>query len=144
MPGTITGKHILYDAAITVNGVDLGTRLEKVTINVGINKQVGAAMGDLQDYSIPGTLTVEDPQVEFYQDYTASNVYATLTGLQQARTIFNVVGKASSGAVSITNPQFTIPCFVQKTPLLQGSRGDRHMAPTTFAVAGTLSIATSA
>lgn len=47
MPGVITGKHILYDATIVVNSVDLSTRLETVSIIVGINKQVGANMGDL-------------------------------------------------------------------------------------------------
>jgi hypothetical protein len=141
MAGTITGKHVLYDASITVNSVDLSIRVETVTIIVGINKQNGAAMGDLQDYSIPGTLTVTDPSITFYQDYNTSQVYATLSALQQARTIFNVVGKASSGANAPTNPQFTIPCFVQEMPFISGTRGDRHMAPVKFAVAGLLAIA---
>lgn len=144
MPGTITGKHILYDATLTVNGVALTTRLQRVEINVGTNKQVGASMGDVQDYSIPGTLTVEDPVSEFYQDYNTAMVYATLYALWAARTTFNIVGKASSGAVSSTNPQFTIPVFVGSMPLLRGTRGDVHMAPVTFATAGELAVATSA
>lgn len=88
-------------------------------------------------------MTVTDPKVTFYQDFNTAMVYATLSALQQARTIFNVVGKASSGANAPTNPQFTIPCFVQELPLIVGTRADRHMAPVTFAVAGVLSIATS-
>lgn len=143
MAGTITGKHILYDATITVNGVALTTRLERVEFMVGINKQVGSTMGDLQDYSIPGTLTVTDPVVEFYQDYDTAKVYATLKALQAARTIFNIVGKASSGATSSTNPEWTIPVFVAQMPLMTGRRGDRHMSPVTFATAGELTIATA-
>mgnify|MGYP001594984946 CR=1 FL=1 len=143
MAGVITGKHTFYDASIVVNGTDLSTRVEKVEVMVGINKQVGSAMGDLQDYSIPGTLTVSDPVVEFYQDYDTAKVYATLKALQVARTIFNLVCKASSAATSATNPAWTIPCFVAEMPLLSGTRGDRHMSPVTFAVAGELTIATS-
>ena len=143
MAGTVTGKHILYDATITVNGTALTTRLRSVRIEVGINKQVGAAMGDLQDYSIPGTTTVTDPQVEFYQDYNTAMVYATLQALWAARTVFNIVGKASSGATSATNPQFTVPVFVATMPVLGGNRGDLHIANVTFATAGELTFATS-
>ena len=141
MPGTVTGKHILYDATISVNGVALTTRLQKVTIMVGTNKQAGASMGEIQDYSIPGTLTVDDPTAEFFQDYNTAMVYATLYALWAARTTFNIVGKASSGATSATNPAFTVPVFVGAMPLLSGTRGDLHLAPVTFATAGELSVA---
>lgn len=143
MAGATTGKHILYDVSLTVNGVDLSNRVEKIELMVGINKQVGAAMGDLQDYSIPGTLTIDDVTAEFYADKTAANVYATLVAAWEARTIFNIVAKESSAATSTTNPAWTIPVFVGKMPVMAGTRGDRHMAPVSFAVAGTYSIATT-
>ena len=136
MPGTITGKHIFYDASIVVNSVDLSNRVERVEARLGINKQVGAAMGDLQDYSIPGTQTIDDISAEFYQDYDTAKVYATLYSAWENRTIFNIVLKASSAATSSTNPAHTVPVFVGSAPLMQGTRGDRHMAPVTFAVAG--------
>ena len=141
MPGTITDKHIFYDASLVVNGVDLSNRVEKVEIKATTTKQPGAAMGNLKSYSIPGTLDIEDVQVEFYQDYAAAKVYATLVAAYEARTIFNLVAKASSAATSSTNPAWTIPVFVGSMPVMQGTRGDRHMAPVTFAVAGEYSIA---
>ena len=141
MPGATTGKHIFYDCSLTVNGVDLSNRLEKLEIMVGTNKQVGAAMGDVQDYSIPGTLTIDDISAEFYQDYNASQVYATLRAAWENRTTFNIVAKASSAATSATNPAWTIPVFVAKMPVMQGGRGDRHMAPVSLAVSGAYSIA---
>lgn len=140
MPGTTTGKHILYDASLVVNSVDLSNRLERVEMRVGTNKQVGSAMGDIQDYSIPGTLTIEDITAEFYQDYDAAKVYATLKAAWAARTIFNIVGKPSSAAAGSTNVAWTIPVFVASMPVLQGTRGDRHMAPVTFAPAGEYSV----
>lgn len=144
MPGTITGKHILYDVSLVVNSVDLSDHVESITFGeMNINKQDAAAMGDLQDYSMAGTLMITDPQVTFYADFAAAKVYATLYAAWIARTQFNVVGKASSGAVSATNPAWTIPAFVAKCPMMSGKRGDRHMLPVTFAVAGTLTVATS-
>ena len=140
MPGTITGKHILYDVSLTVNGVDLSNRVERLEIRVGTNKQMGSAMGDVQDYSIPGTLTIEDITAEFYQDYDAAKVYATLYAAWLARTNFNIVAKATSSASSSTNPQWTIPVFVAAMPVMGATRGDRHMAPVTFAVAGAYSV----
>ena len=141
MPGTITGKHILYDVSLVVNSVDLSNRVERVEIRLSTNKQVGAAMGDLQDYSIPGTLAIDDITAEFYADFDTAKVYATLYAAWLARTNFNIVGKASSGSASSTNPAWTIPVFVASMPVMQGTRGDRHMAPVTFAVAGAYSVA---
>lgn len=142
MAGTITGKHILYDVSLVVNGVDLSNRVERIEMRLSTNKQVGSAMGDIQDYSIPGTLVVEDVTAEFYADFDTAKVYATLYAAWLARTNFDIVGKASSGANSSTNPAWTIPVFVQSMPVMQGSRGDRHMAPVTFATAGAYTVAT--
>lgn len=143
MAGVITGKHILYDASLVVNGTDLSDHVDTVTIEVGINKQAAAAMSEIQDYDMPGTLIVSSIAVTFYQDFAASKVYAVLSAAQQARTVFNLVAKASSGANATTNPAWTLPCFVEKLPIISGTRGARHMSAASFAVAGLVSIATS-
>src|SRR3990167_3908668 len=145
MPGTITGKHILYDVSLTVNGTDLSNRVESISfMEMNTNKQDAAAMGDIQDYSMPGTISITDPQVTFYQDFAASKVYAILYAAWVARTQFDVVAKASSGAKSTTNPEWTLPSsYVAKAPVIAGKRGDRHMAPVTFAVGGVLPVATA-
>jgi len=143
MAGATTGKHVFYDCSLTVNGVDLSARLEKLTVSVGTNKQPGSAMGDVQDYFLPGTLTIDDIEAEFYQDYNTAQVYATLRAAWENRTTFNVVAKASTAATSATNPAWTIPVFVSKMPVMGGTRGDRHMAAVTFAPSGAYSIATT-
>lgn len=144
MAGTITGKHTLWDVSLVVNAVDLSDHVESVTFGeMNTNKQAAAAMSERQDYSMPGTLMISDPVATFYADFAASKVYATLYAAWIAVTTFNIVGKASSGANSSTNPAWTIPVFVGKFPMMNGQRGSRHMAPVTFAVAGVLSVATS-
>lgn len=126
------------------NGVDLSDHVESISgLELGINGQMAAAMGELQDYDMPGTTTVSDPQVTFYQDYAAAKVYATFFPLWQNRTTFNLVVKADAGARSPTNPEWTVPVFISKKPLLQGKRGDRHMAPVTLKVAGAMSVLTA-
>jgi len=143
MAGVITGKHVLFDANIVVNSVDLSDHVESVTFEVGINKQAAGAMGDIQDYDMPGTSIVSSITVAFFQDYAAAKVYATLSAAWVARSIFPLLAKASSGANSATNPQFSINVFVGKMPLLTGKHGERHMATTTLEAAGVLSILTS-
>lgn len=144
MAGTITGKHVLWDVSLVVNSVDMSDHVENVTFGeMGTNKQFAAAMSEIQDYDMPGTIMITDPVATFYQDFAATKVYITLYTAWLARTTFNIVGKASSGANSTTNPAWTIPVFVGKAPMMNGKRGDRHMAPVTFAVAGVLSVATA-
>lgn len=136
MPGVTTGKHILWDVSLKIDDVDLSDHVESVELTVGINKQAAAAMSELQDYSMAGTLTITDPKVTFYQDYATSKVYATMYEAWKDRTVFNVVAKPSSGPAATDNPEWTIPCFVGEMPMMTGTRGDRHMSAVTLAVAG--------
>ena len=140
MPGVVTGKHILWDVSLMIDDVDLSDHVESLEVTVGINKQAAAAMTELQDYSMAGTITITDPKVTFYQDYAASKVYATLHNAWATRATFNVVAKASSGATGPDNPEWTIPCFVGEMPVMTGTRGDRHMTAVTLTVAGVYSV----
>jgi hypothetical protein len=136
-------KHVFYNNSVVVNSVDLSDHVEEVSLVATTNKQFAAAMGDLNDYNMPGTLALSDITVTFYQDYASAKVYATLNAAWAARTTFNIVCKPDAGANATTNPAWTIPVFVASMPVMQGKRGDRHMAPVTFAVAGAHSVATS-
>jgi len=136
-------KHVLYNASVVVNSVDLSDHDNQVEFTVGLNTQPAAAMGELQDYSMAGTQKISSVKAKFFQDYASSKVYATLMPLFTNRTTFNVVLKADAGATSATNPAWTIPCIIGDLPVVSGSRGDAHMIDVTFEPAGTHSIATS-
>lgn len=136
-------KHIFYNVSLVVNAVDLSDHVEAFTLEFGLNKQVAAAMQDLQDYDMPGTQVVSDPVITFYQDYATSKVYQTCIALYTNRTTFNIVGKADAGARALTNPEWTVPVFILKLPIMMGKRGDRHMAPVTLAPAGLATVLTS-
>jgi hypothetical protein len=136
-------KHILINASLVVNGVDLSDHVESIEFVDEINGQMAAAMSEEQDYEMPGTKVVSPITVTFYQDFAASKIYATLHPLYVNRTTFNIVMKNDAGATSATNPAHTIAVFLGREPVISGQRGQRHMAPVTFKPAGLLSTATS-
>ena len=133
-------KHIIYNASVTLNAVDLSDHCKKVEFTVETNGQDAAAMADIEDYEMPGTRKVSPITIEFYQDYAASKVHQTLIALWTARTSFNVVVKPDSAAAASTNPQFTVSCFLKSLPVVSGSRGDAHMASVTLQPAALMTI----
>jgi hypothetical protein len=136
-------KHIFYNNSTVVNAVDLSDHVEEVSLVATTNDQFASAMQSVNDYNMPGTLKLNDITAKFYQDYAASKVYITLYTAWAARTTFNLVLKADSGARSPTNPEWTIPVFVGSMPIMTGKRGERHMADVKFTVAGDHSILTA-
>lgn len=134
-------KHVIYNASVVVNSVDLSDHVESVSYEEGLNGQAAAAMGEVQDYEMPGTIKIGDISINFYQDYATGKVYQTIHPLVAARSIFNLVVKADLGANAATNPAFTIPVFVRNAPVFSGTRGDRHMTQVVFAPAGVQAVA---
>lgn len=131
-------KHILYNAVIVINSVTLTDRARKISYRVGTNKQPGAAMSEVQDYDLPGTLFVSPITIEYYQDYAASNVYITHRTIWDARSSVVLTAKADSAADSATNPNFTITVFIADMDYINGSRGDVHVNSVTYQPAGAL------
>jgi hypothetical protein len=133
-------KHVLTNASLSVNSVDLSDHVKTISYSDGINGVDAAAMGELQDYEMPGTIKVSDISVTFFQDYASAKVYATIHPLVAARTTFNIIIKPDTGSAAATNPQFTIAVFVRGFQFVNGTRGDGHMSQVTFAPAGLASI----
>lgn len=136
-------KHVLYNAYVSLNGVDLSDHVDSVEFGVEINAQPAAAMGDVEDYSMAGTRVVRDITINLFQDFASSKTYATLMTLWTNRTSFNAVIKADSGANATTNPQFTTSVFISSFPVVSGKRGDAHMTQLVLKPAGAMSIATA-
>lgn len=136
-------KHVLYDAFCSVNGVNLSDMVESIAYTTGINPQPAAAMGDVQDYDMPGTITISPVTVTFYQDFAASKTYATLQTLITNRSTVSLIVKPTAGADSATNPAFTMNVFVASFGFVNGTRGERHMTQAVFQPAGAMTIDTT-
>lgn len=126
---------VLKDASVTVNSVDLSTYVTSVTLNYEVDSVEVTAMGS-NGHTFTGGLQNNSLDVTFNQDFAATKVAATLDALIGTTT--TVVVKPTSGAVSATNPSYTIAsAFLAGTQPVAGSVGDLASMSVSF-TGGTL------
>ena len=123
---------------VVLNSVTLTDHARSVSYSIGTNKQPGAAMGEVQDYSLAGTIFVSPITIEYYQDFAASSTYITHRTIWDARSSVTLTVKAASAADSATNPNFTISVFLGSFDYIKGARGDLHVTTATYEPAGAL------
>lgn len=124
-------KTILRNASITVDAVDLSNRASSVTINIEKDDveltSFGSAMHEhgvgLGDGSI---------DIDFYQDFAAASVDATLYPIFEAGVPVPVVIKPDDAAVSATNPSYTMQGLLMSYSPLAGSVGEASTMSVTF------------
>lgn len=131
---------VFTDAHLSLGGTDLSDHVRSVTLNYSAETGDITAMGDdtreriggLKDWSL---------DVEFNQDYAASEIDATLFSL--VGTSVAIVLRPDSAAVGSTNPEFTGNGILESYQPVGGSIGEVHTSPVRFSSAGTLARATS-
>jgi len=131
---------VLKNASITVNSVDLSAYATSITLNYEVDSVEVTAMGST-GHTFTGGLQNVSCDVTFNQDFAATKVAATLDALIGTTT--TVVVKPDSGAVSATNPSYTISnAFLAATQPVNGSVGDLASMSVSF-TGGSLVKATS-
>jgi hypothetical protein len=121
----------LTDAFISVNGVTLSDHGNQVTIEDNreqvdftafgaVNKVYGKGLGD-------GSITVQ-----FFQDFAAGKVHATLQPLISSTTPFTVEVRATSAGRSATNPGIVMSALLFTYSPLAGSIGEASTMSVTF------------
>lgn len=131
---------VLTDASITVNSVSLGNRANSVELNYEVDSVEITAFGD-SGHKFTGGLQNLTCNIEFMQDFAATNVEATIYPLVGTTT--TVVIKPTSGAVSATNPSYTITgAFLASHQPVAGAVGELAMTSLSF-TGGTLAKATA-
>lgn len=120
--------------------VDLSDHVQSITLNTEVDLQEDTAMGDtfrtrlggLKDWSV---------DVTFKQDFAAGSVDVSLfPGLGVSGTF---TGKATSGAVSPTNPSYSGECILQTYPPFGNAIGELATTVVRFVGNGVLTRATS-
>ena len=96
---------VLTDAVITVNSIALSDHANSVTLNYEIDSVETTAFGST-GHKFTGGLQNNSLDIEFMQDFAASNVEASVYPLVGTTTTVTV--KASSAATSATNPIYTL------------------------------------
>lgn len=131
---------VLTDASITVNSISLGNRANSVELNYEVDSVEITAFGD-SGHKFTGGLQNLTCNIEFMQDFAATNVEATIYPLVGTTT--TVVIKPTSGAVSATNPSYTISnAFLASHQPVAGAVGELAMTSLSF-TGGTLAKATA-
>tara|TARA_R110000744_G_scaffold305007_1_gene413366 strand:+ start:14691 stop:15104 length:414 start_codon:yes stop_codon:yes gene_type:complete len=133
---------VMYDASVTVGGVDLSTYIRSVTIDSSQNMADDTAMGDEWVSNAAG-LASWSITLEMLQDYAASKVDATMSScLGLGVTPKVLVIKPTSAGVSTANPSWTGSGVLESYNPVAGSVGDQAMASATFQSASALVRAT--
>ena len=131
---------VLTNADITVNGVVLSDRANQVTLTYEVEAVESTAFGD-SGRKFTGGLQNNTCEIEFMQDFAASNVEATVYPLVGTTT--TIVIKPTSSAVGATNPSYTLTgtYLANHTPVA-GTVGELATTSLSFQ-GGTLTKATS-
>jgi hypothetical protein len=97
-------------------------------------------MGDSGHKFVKG-LEASSVTIDFLTDTATGEVLQTLQAAWG--TSVNVVIKQTSGAVSATNPSYTMSCLINNTTDVNGSVSDIGMQSVTWTVNGAIAVATA-
>lgn len=128
---------VLTNAKITVNAVNLSTRVKEIRLQLEASP-VGpsAAMGVTWEEFLAGVKRWSG-SIVFEQDYAAANVDVTIFSLVGAAAVA-FTGKAIAEANSPTSPEFQGNILVTRYNPLDGRYGEQLMTTAEFQGTGTL------
>ena len=133
-------RVVLNDASITINSVDLSDHIAAVTITTEVADIPTTAFGDTAVKRIAG-LKDSSIQLDFHQDFAVAEVEATIYPL--ISTLTSIVVLPANGAVSVSNPSYTMDCLVTSWSPIAGAVGELLTASVTWPVSGEVTKATS-
>lgn len=125
--------EVITGASITVGAVDLSSMVKSVTITQTSDAKQTTAFGNAAMARVGGLFDYE-LSIDWYGDYAASSVYATLQPLIGTAT--TCVVKKSSATTSATNPQFSGSFLVTEFPFIDAEVGEVHEFSTSWPYAG--------
>jgi hypothetical protein len=133
-------KLVLTNPQITIAGVDLSNSISSVTLDTKYDIVETTAFGDTAKKRVAG-LADNSISLEFFQDFAASNVEATIYPILGTAT--TVVIKPVSTTTGSTNPSYTVSAVVSEWQPLKGGIGQLATASVTWPVSGAITKATS-
>lgn len=117
-------KFVLKNPQITVNSVDLSDHISSVEVMLSKEEVDTTSFGSLGKKERVAGLEDASFTLNFQQDFATAEVDATLYPLWANETIFPVVVKPSTAAVSATNPSYSGSCVILEYAPLSGAVGD--------------------
>jgi predicted secreted protein len=130
------------DHKITVNGTNLSNVLQSVSLDLSSDELETTAFGGGWRTRVAG-LKSGSVTLNFFQDFGAAAVDATIHPLYNGGSYATVVITPTSTAVSATNPAYTAVCLVSQYQPFASSVGDIATLSVTWQTSGTVSRATA-
>lgn len=122
---------ILTDALVIVNGVTLSDHANQVTIEDTRDSVDVTAFGATSKAVAKG-LGDAKITVQFFQDFAAGKVHATLQPLVSSGTTVVVEVRPTSGARSATNPAALLSALLMGYNMLSGGVGEASVITAEF------------
>lgn len=125
-------KQIIQFEKVTVNSVDLSDHIDTLIIAEKWDDNDVSSLGATAHQHLLG---LADPtiQLDFFQDFNAAEVHATLGPLAGSNTPFPIVITTDGRfSVSSTNPQFTMQALMPSYDILNGTIGKPSKTSVTF------------
>ena len=133
---------VLYNAYLSVAGVDLSDHVQSLVLNTGQAMQDATKMGDQAVTNTAG-LATWSLDVTFLQDYAASKVDATLEPLLGLGNTAAIIVNPAGSSTATANPKYSGTAILESYNPIGGAVGDNAVASATFQSAGDLTRATS-
>jgi hypothetical protein len=124
---TSVAKFVLLDAFVSINSVDLSDHVKKVTFDYKADEVDVSSMGTNTTHSRLGGLLDWTAQVEFFNDFAAASVDATLFPLV-GTTVAIEVRPVKTGGRTATNPGYAGNALVASHSPLSGDVGTAAMS----------------
>jgi hypothetical protein len=124
-------KFSARDISVSINGVDLSDHVKSVqTVEKWDDEDVTGMGAAAKEHllGIPDASMV----IEFFQDFDAGSVNATLSPLKGSNSPFPIIVKPTSAAVSATNPSYTMQGLLPEYNALDASVGKASTTKVTF------------
>ena len=132
--------YLSNGVSVTVNSVDLSSLVSSATINRSFDELEVTAMGDSGHKFVKG-LEASSITLDFFNDDASAKTLQTLNSTWG--TSVTVVIKQTSGAVSATNPSYTMSCLINNITPVNGAVGDLSTQSVTWNVNGTIAVASA-
>lgn len=133
-------KLVLTNPSVVIAGTDLSTSISSVTLDTKYDIIETTSFGSTAKTRVAG-LADNSISIEFFQDFAASSVEATIFPL--LGTAASVVIKPIATTVSTTNPSYTVSALVSEWQPLKGGVGQLATASVTWSISGAIAKATS-
>jgi hypothetical protein len=132
--------YLSNGVSVTVDSVDLSSLVSAVTINRVFDELEVTSMGDGGRRYVKG-LEASSVTIDFFNDEATGKTLQKLNSIWGTST--TVVIKQTTGAVSPTNPSYTMSCLVNNITPVNGAVGDLSTQSVTWNVNGTIAVASA-